>query len=222
MLIPSCFHGLIKDVKRESAKVARKLLAGKSLEEVVAAYEMLDTRDFPNSAFRLNYSHQFLCDPDDFHFPYLMKSINDLLYKKYEHAPDLWNIINDKVQEVFVCLLEKDWSALCLAEAQNAVFWHHKARWIPYITAMLKHWNVYVEMGDVFDSNVYYRNTIWEKNDSLQFILANLGIPDEVLQRPLPGMDLKRLLDDNGVFDVDISRLPWLQGQNIPVLEKKC
>ncbi len=221
MLVPSCFHGLIKDVKRETMKVARKLLAGKTLEEAVAAYEMLDTRDFPNSTFHLEYSHQFLCEPDDFHFPYLVKNVNDLLYKKYENVPDSWDIIDDKIQEVFVCLLENEWSALCLADRQNNVFWNHRNRWLPYVAAMLKHWNIYVEMGDVFASDPYYRNTIWERNDSLTFILASLDIPDEALHRPLPGMDLKKLIDEYGVFDVDISRLPWLQGLDIPILEKK-
>ena len=85
MLIPSCFHGLIKDVKRENMKVARKLLAGKSFDEAVATYEMLDTRDFPNSFFYLRTIVQVLCESDDFHFPYLVKNISDLLYKKYDY-----------------------------------------------------------------------------------------------------------------------------------------
>lgn len=233
MLIPSCFHGLIKDVKKETMKVARKLLAGKTLEEAVAAYEMLDTRDFPDSVLQLRYGHQFLCKPDDFHFPYLVKNINDLLYKKYEDVPDSWNIINNKVQEVFVCLLEKDWGMLCLCDTGNNLYdnppppfctektFDKRIRWFPYLKAMLKYWNVYVEMGDVFDNEVYYRNTIWEENNSLPFILGNLGIPDEVLNRPLPGMDLKKLIDEYGVFDVDINRLPFSPGLNIPILEKK-
>lgn len=46
---------------------------------------MLDTRGFPNSVFHLHYSHQGLCKPDDFHFPYLVIKTYDLLYKKYDY-----------------------------------------------------------------------------------------------------------------------------------------
>lgn len=224
MLIPSCFHGLIKDVKRESAKVARKLLAGKSLDEAVSAYEMLDTRNFPESLFYLRTIVQILCRPDDFHFPYLVKSISDSLYKKYED----YVAIQMEWQRLIPLFWEADWSMLCLCECENglytnplirkAVTFDSRTRWLPYLGAMLRHWSAYVEMGEVFE---YERQSIWKANNSLRFILANLGIPDEVLKRPLPGMDLKKLIDDYGVFDVDINRLPWLQGLDIPLLEKK-
>ncbi len=230
MLVPSCFHGLIKDVKKESAKVARKLLAGKTLEEAVAAYEMLDTRNFPDSVFRLKYSHQFLCEPDDFHFPYLAIKMYDLLYKKYDYD---YATIETEWQRLIPLFWETDWSMLCLCDGENGLYgnppppfctektFDKRTRWFPYLKAVLRHWNVYVEMGDVFDSNPYYRRSIWEKNDSLHFILGNLGIPCEELRRPLPGMDLKKLIDDYGVFDVDIGSLPFSPGLDIPVLEKK-
>ena len=225
MLIPSCFHGLIKDVKRETAKVARKLLAGKPLEEAVAAYEMLDTRDFPNSFFYLRTIVQVLCEPDDFHFPYLVKNISDLLYKKYDYD---YKIIDMEWQRLIPLFWEADWSMLCLCECENGLYtnplirkaesFDKRTRWFPYLKAVLRHWNVYVKMGDVFEDE---RRSIWWANNSLRYILGNLGIPDEELRRPLPGMDLKKLIDDYGVFDVDINRLPWRQGLNIPILEKK-
>lgn len=217
MLVPSCFHGLIKDVKRESAKIARKLLAGKSLEEAVSAYGMLDTRDFPGSVFQLRYSHQCLCRPDDFHFPYLAIKIYDFLYKKYDYD---YNVIDMEWQRMIPSFWEADWSTLCLCDTgsnlyENPPLFHDektfdkRTRWFPYLRAVLRHWDAYVEMGDAFDSSPYERHTIWEKNRVLHCILVNLGIPAEVLRQPLPGMNLKKLLDDYGVFDVDISQLPW-------------
>ena len=51
MLIPSCFYGTLKDIKKEMRKTARKLLAGKSLEEAFSAYQILDSDDYSESHF---------------------------------------------------------------------------------------------------------------------------------------------------------------------------
>lgn len=231
MLIPSCFHGLIKDVKKETMKVARKLLAGKTLEEAVADYEMLDTAKMPGSYYYISLMHQHCAYPNAFHFPYLLWNASRIIMDK---LGDNFSEYSTYEQRIFEELLKKDWSVLCLGGDGASYFantalvhdehtFDSRTRWLPYIRAVEKYWNNYASLRnvEVIEGFVDGDNTVWENFRELHFILANLGIPDEVLRQSLPGMDLKKLLDDYGVFDVDISRLPWRQGLDIPILEKK-
>ena len=211
MLIPSCFYGTLKDIKREMKKTAKKLLAGKSVEESFSAYPMLDSVDYPKSTFFISSTIQTLCTVNDFHFPWLMRYISDLVYEKDDIDDEM------EIQKCFLALLEKDWSALCLCEAQNSLYsnpifktpFDCKTRWLPFVSAMLEHWNSYVKMGNVFDNDEYKINTIWERNTALICILANLGVPREVLSSPLPDMNLQKIIDTYDILNFDISSLPW-------------
>ena len=231
MLVPSCFHGLIKDVKRETMKVARKLLSGKSLDEAVAAYEMLDTAKMLDSYYYISLTHQHCAYPNAFHFPYLLWNASRIIMDK---LGDNFSEYSTYEQRIFEELLKKEWSVLCLGGDGASYFanmalvhdehtFDNRTRWLPYIKAVERYWNSYASLRnvEVIKGFVDGDNTVWENFRELHFILANLGIPDEELRRPLPGMDLKKLIDDYGVFDVDINRLPWRQGLNIPILEKK-
>lgn len=219
MLVPSCFHGLIKDVKREGAKVARKLLAGKSLEEAVSAYGMLDTRDFPDAYYYISLTHQHCAYPNAFHFPYLLWNVSRIIMDKLR---DNFSEYSTYEQKIFEELLKKDWSVLCLGGDGASYFanmflvhdehtFDNRTRWLPYIKAVEKYWDSYASLRnvEVIKGILDDDDTVWENFRELHFILANMGIPAEVLRQPLPGMDLKKLLDDYGIFDVDISQLPW-------------
>ena len=156
---------------------------------------------------------QGLCSANDFHFPWLMKYFSDMVYEKQNADKD------QEIQNCFLKLLENGWSTLCLCEAQNSLFWNpfvhdentfdRKARWLPFVSAMLEHWDSYVEMGNVFDNDEYEINTIWERNTALIFILANLGVPDEVLSSPLPDMNLQKIIDKYDILNFNINSLPW-------------
>ena len=213
MLIPSCFYGTLKDIKREMKKTAKKLLAGKSVEESFSAYPMHDSDDYPESTFFISLTIQNLCTANDFHFPWLIESISSIVYEKQDTDKD------KKIQKCFLELLEKDWSALCLCEAQNSLFWNpivhdentfnRQTRWLTFVSAMLNHWDSYVKMGNVFDNDEYEINTIWERNTALRYVLANLGVPHEVLSSPLPDMNLQMIIDKYDILNFDINSLPW-------------
>ena len=110
-MIPSCFHGLIKVVKKETAKVARKLLSGKSLDEAVAAYEMLDTAKMLDSYYYISLTHQHCAYPNAFHFPYLLWNASRIIMDK---LGDNFSEYSTYEQRIFEELLKKDWSVLCL------------------------------------------------------------------------------------------------------------
>ncbi len=221
MLIPSCFYGQIRNVKKETATVAKKLIAGESIENVISDYTMLDSKEFPNTHFFLGLSEQILCNEDSFHFPYLIWNVSKFLDKKFDED---FNLLEEKKQVVFLQLLEKDWSTLCLGEAQNSLFWNplihndktfdRRTRWLPFIKAMLKYWKIYsdlrnVEIGVIFADEPKFNHNIWMKCTTLQYILGNLGVPEDVMSAPLPKMDLKKIIDKYNILNINIHELPW-------------
>ena len=47
------------------------------------------------------------------------------------------------------------------------------------------------------------------KCTTLQYILGNLGVPEDVISAPLPNMDLKKIVDKYNILNCNIQELPW-------------
>ncbi len=207
MLVPLCFHGLLKDVKKETKKVARKLLKGQSLDEAFGAYEMLDTKNYPNSIFYIERTVQVLCSPDDFHFPWLISFVLDISFDANRETHQ------EEIQKVFERLLKTDWGVLCLCDGQNGTYanppfyddkiFDRHIRFIPFLKAITKYWSEYQKMGKVFD-----KDTIWNSIFSLKYILCKMNVAPEKLSEIHDTIDLEELVKDYDLLNCDISTLP--------------
>lgn len=213
MLVPSCFHGLLKDVKKENKKVARKLLKGQSLDEAFGAYEMLDTKNYPDSIFYIERTVQVLCSPNDFHFPWLMSFVLDISFDANRETHQ------EEIQKVFEKLLETDWGTLCLCEGSSGLLanpgfyednmFDRRVRYIPFLKSMVAFWGEYQNMGAVFNNTNICSNTFWIQNHVLYPILFKMGGSEEVLESSGDTIDLPKLLKDYDLLNCDISTLPW-------------
>lgn len=89
-------------------------------------------------------------------------------------------------ERAFRSALGQPWSTLGLHGDLNGQSWvRPSARREPFIAATLRFWDLFTGVGERYSVGVSWGQSLWACSRSLHFVLASVGVPAEVLRRPL-------------------------------------
>lgn len=174
MKIPVPLHGQNKDVKAQARKMVTALKEGQPLADAVGG-EMADTgsRDGllmmdagPTGAY-----------VDGFHCYLPFRTVYDALGGKLPAG------IEDKV---FREGLETAWGVLGILGRNNFPWVRVEERHQPFLEAVLKFWDELCAEGNRYSTGASEGKALWDVPNSLHYVLAKRGVPQETLNSPLP------------------------------------
>jgi len=185
MLIPSSLYGRYEEVKRRGQKMLTRLRRQASFDEAVGAQDLLDTATVPGLLVihgpspLIGGQEHFQC-----FVPHLL--IRRALFDN--------RLTLEITEHVFEASLESPWGLLGLLSQPNQGWLYPRARLRPTLKAALKFWDVFAAEGARYSTGLPWGTDLWSANSNLAIVLAELGVPQEVLQKPLPPENLSSLL----------------------------
>jgi hypothetical protein len=208
MKIPSCFYGTRVEVRKECAKVARKILKGETLLEAVAGYEMIDTKDLPEAALVLRSPYNIMGSDRHFYLTLVAGRID----QKWEspHLCEDYESEKEKRESVFSQIIENDWSILGLSG--NEGWWlrtsfarinDNRHRWQPYLKKLCQFWDILNSEGERYVVS-WDIETFPEANRASRYVLSCMGVQDQEVSPA----DLKALCGKYGLLTMDVYNDP--------------
>ncbi|WP_428263403.1 hypothetical protein [Haliangium sp.] len=185
MKLPALFHGLYRDVKRRTAKIVTRIRKGDDWIALVEAEGLLDVDTTPGLVVMKGPSSLLGGKP---HFQAW------LLWLQFR-AKALDEDRQDLIEAVFQQSLTRPWSTLGLVSYQNHPWFYAKHRYRPFLRAVREYWHIYAAVGARYSYGVPEPVDLWTLNNSIHYVLANLGIPGDDLRAPLPPGGLAELID---------------------------
>jgi hypothetical protein len=175
--LPAIEYGDWPSVKARIRKVMTQLKRGGSFNELMAADGLLDTATHGGLIF-IDGPNSIGGGP---HFQAFAAA--RLIGKEWlaKRVPDaLWD-------SIFTASLETPWGVLGLFGHNDTHWlWPHQKRFEPFLHAALAVWKELDAVGPRYSPGVGYGKSLWEVTNALHYVLANLGVPDELLGAPLP------------------------------------
>jgi hypothetical protein len=179
MKVPTLAYGLTRDVKARSRKMIAALKKSASLLDAFGS-ETIDTRVTPGLLV-LDGPDPDLGGSPHFHLYLPLRVLHDFMY---EGHPQLLR----REDEFFQATLTQPWATLGLIGGNS--FWinHENAAqtFQPFLDAIFRYWQVFMAEGDRYTGGSPYGRGLWSVPTKIQFVLANLSVPVDVLRSPLP------------------------------------
>jgi hypothetical protein len=186
MLMPAIQYGPWSAVKKRMRTVVSQLKRGKDLGEVMTRDGMLDTSAHPGMLVlsgivtgpALNF-HCFL--------PWMLAwdALFDLRTTPTSPAP-----IEDAI---FETSLRTPWGILGLLASESQSWLTPTMRHEPFLHAVLGAWSELDAVGARYCFS--FRGVrLWSVPNNLHYVLANMGVPTEILNAPLPAEGPRALL----------------------------
>jgi hypothetical protein len=173
MLIPAFFYGLYPDVNKRCREAIKQIKKGVSIAESVKADYVLDTASTPGRIY-LEKPMKGFEETANFHTLPLPYNLT-MQYVESKISSDL----EDKLFDEF---LSTSWGTLLLMSRANAQDWtYHKARYRPYVDAVLVNWDEFLAVGSRYDTSGNENRPLWNCSNGLIFGLANLGVSTEAI-----------------------------------------
>jgi hypothetical protein len=94
-------------------------------------------------------------------------------------------VVSREEESVFVSSLQTSWGVLGLMSSDNQTWLIRKERHLPFLRAALSHWDELEAVGSRYYVTVECER-IWRVARGLKYVLANMGVPNELLTAPLP------------------------------------
>lgn len=190
MKLPAHFYGLYREVKRRNAKIITQLCRGADWMELVEAGGFLDVETTPGFVMVDGPSPLTGGQP---HF-----QIWPLWYEIYGLTASFKGkprVSKELAQEVFERSLTRPWSTLGLVCYRGLHWLSEKHRYRPFLDAVRHYWELFDSIGPRYSGGLQQGSTLWLAGNSIKYVLANLGMPTDVLRSPLPPGGLFELLD---------------------------
>ena len=184
MLLPEFTFGLTKEVTSKCRKIVSQLKKGKNWEDSTAC-TMIDT-NAQEGLLVLNGSSPLLKDSHHFHVYILLDEIFE--------AWGSQKISHDAYHSYFNACLKTPWGTLSLLSPKNQIWLYPVERHKPFLEATLKFWNIFVDVGCRYTIGSTVGSDLWSVQPNIQYVLFHMGIPQELLQAPLPEGELPYLL----------------------------
>jgi hypothetical protein len=211
MKVPSCFYGTKSETRKECKKILRKMYKGMSLNDAVAEYELLDTKEVCDGLFVLQNSPAFL------------NSYNNVIYKHfffgwlvYEielNPPSDKETYREVMDRIFYQLIEHDWSILGLSH-KNSILWYAatwrydgRHRWQPYLRKLCEYWDIFSGEGERYSIGLEPA-TLWEENIQVKAILEFLGVSRRKIKNLHEPVDLKGFCDKHNLLTMEVVNNP--------------
>jgi hypothetical protein len=184
MELPALFYGLYRDVKRRTSRIINRIPKGADWMALVEAEGVLDTATTPGFILLMGPSPLLGGQP---HFQQWLL---------WTQMGDKWREWGDTVEEsLFQQSLTRPWSTLGLVCNQNKNWFLREHRHRPFLRAVRRYWDLFDSVGARYSNGLQTPEPLWAFTTSIKYVLANLGIPGDELDPPLPPGGLAELID---------------------------
>jgi hypothetical protein len=185
MLLPAIQYGPWSVVKKRMRTVISQLKRGKELGEAMTREGVLDTSDYPGM---LVLSGITTGPTPNFHCFMPWKKAWDELFDP--HTPTVPTPIEDAI---FETSLRTPWGILGLLAYESNSWLIPTTRHEPFLHAVLGAWSELDAVGARYCDS-FYGKQLWSVPNNLHYVLANMGVPTEILNAPLPAEGPRALL----------------------------
>ena len=167
-------------------KVVTQLKRGASLIDVMTHGGMLDTAEQPGMLLMVQSRRG-----PEFHFHCFApwRLARDTLFDM-RTEPTVPTPVEDAI---FAASLEVPWGVLGLMSSDNGPWVWPEQRHQPFLRAALSFWDELDAVGPRYYSAVQGER-LWTLPNGLHYVLANMGVPNDVLRAPLPPEGPRALL----------------------------
>lgn len=186
MLLPAIQYGDWKAVKRRMRKVVTELIRGAPLNEVMTGDGMIDPSEHPGF---LVLSGIMLGPAPNFHCFMPWKIAFDAMFD-LRTVPTALSPLEDAT---FEASLQTPWGVLGLLATDSQAWLTRRVRHEPFLHAALSAWNELDSIGARYYAAVQGER-LWSIPNNLHYVLANMGVPNEILRAPLPPEGPRALL----------------------------
>ncbi len=186
MLLPAIQYGPWSAVKKRMRTVVSQLKRGHDLGEVMTRDGMLDTSAHPGmlvlSGIMTGPVPNFHCFmPWKLAWPPLF----DMRTTPTSPVP--------MEDEIFEASLRTPWGILGLLAFESQLWLRPTTRHEPFLHAVLEAWSELDAVGARYYAAVQGER-LWSVPNNLHYVLANMGVPTEILNAPLPAEGPRALL----------------------------
>jgi hypothetical protein len=176
MFLPALQYGDVSDVKKGMRSIVKRLVRGEELIDVMTMEGMLDVAEHPGL---LVLDGIMLRGMPHFHCALPWLPLWQALFDRRVNADPA---VNDAL---FEASLRVPWGVLGLLPYENHPWLFPETRFAPFLEAVLRVWDELDTVGPRYYSAVEGKR-LWFVPNTLHFVLANLGVPKDLLRAPLP------------------------------------
>jgi hypothetical protein len=186
VLLPAIQYGDWKTVQGRMRKVVTQLKRGASLIDVMTRDGVLDPAEHPGwllmqRSARGAESH-FQC--------FAPWRLADDALRDLRTEPTVPSAVE---QSVFAASLQTSWGILGLLSSDNQTWLIPRERHQPFLDAVLTVWSELDAVGARYYVAIQGER-LWTLPNNLHYVLANMGVPTEMLRAPLPAEGPRALL----------------------------
>jgi hypothetical protein len=186
MLLPAIQYGPWSAVKKRMRTVVSQLKRGNDIGEVMTRDGMLDPSECPGM---LVLSGIMTGPAPNFHcfMPWKMAwgPLFDLRTTPTSPAP-----VEDAI---FEASIRTPWGILGLLASESRSWLYPTSRHEPFLHAVVAVWSELDAVGSRYYVAVQGER-LWSVPNNLHYVLANMGVPTEILRAPLPAEGPRALL----------------------------
>ena len=117
-----------------------------------------------------------------------------LLWSQLE-AREEEGVSSELADRVFEQSLTRPWATLGLVGPGNTFWFIERKRFRPFLRAIRQHWGLFLSAGCRYSAGSSWPVELWSLPNSVKYVLANLDVPDEMLDPPLPPGGIDELID---------------------------
>jgi hypothetical protein len=188
--LPAHFYGPYQEVKRRNAKIITQLCKGADWMALIEAGGFLDVATTPGFVMVDGPSPLTGGQP---HF-----QIWPLWYQIHGETVSFSGkprVSKELADEVFERSLTRPWSTLGLVSYRGQHWLRDKHRYQPFLHAVRQYWELFDSIDVRYSGGLQRGTTLWFAGNSVTYVLANLGIPTDVLRAPLPPGGIEEFID---------------------------
>lgn len=186
MLVPAIQYGDWKAVKGRMGKVVTQLKRGANLVELMTREGMLDPADHPGMLMMSGITPgpvpHFHC-----YVPWRL-AWAPLFEVRVEPT-----VPTREEDAIFAASLEAPWGVLGLLSWDSQPWLYPKDRHQPFLHAVLAAWDELDAVGPRYYAAVQGQR-LWSLPTGLHYVLASMGVPNDILRAPLPPEGPRALL----------------------------
>jgi hypothetical protein len=184
--LPAIQYGDWQSVKARMRRVITQLKRSANLIDVMTHEGMLDPAEHPGMLLMIKSAR----GPElHFHCFAPWRLAWDVLFD-LRPEPTLPAPVEDAI---FAASLEVPWGVLGLLSSDNQPWLYPKERHQPFLEATLAVWDELDAVGARYYVALQGRR-LWTVPTNLHYVLANMGVPIDVLRAPLPPQGPRSLL----------------------------
>lgn len=183
MEIPAVLYGLWRNVKPRVKRSVDKIVKGASWHEAFQRSGMLSTDDTPGLLVLEGPGPLAGGAP---HFQ-LFAPWRFLLSHHRELSAE-------RIDELFIASLQDPWGIMSLISySAEWIFTMNPHFRVPFLRTAVKYWPMFESMGNRYGYGGNYGESLWSGHHSVHYLLAVLGVPNKVINTPLPPGGLEEL-----------------------------